>query len=138
MLLVCRCWLLVFVFFFKQKTAYEMRISDWSSECALPISGRRDERPSDLRDRLLSPRHHSDRGRPVSRLESHEGNPPQYGRGALGQSARQKGACRDQLRIGDHPDITAGYGFFRSEEHTSELQSLMRISYAVFRLKKKK
>src|SRR3546814_3549697 len=28
----------------------------------------------------------------------------------------------------------AGYG--RSEEHTSELQSLMRISYAVFRLKK--
>src|SRR3546814_294872 len=33
------------------------------------------------------------------------------------------------------------YGFFpsaRSEEHTSELQSLMRISYAVFCLKKKK
>src|SRR3546814_4506659 len=29
-------------------------------------------------------------------------------------------------------------GFFRSEEHTSELQSLMRISYAVFCLKKKK
>src|SRR3546814_3080345 len=27
---------------------------------------------------------------------------------------------------------------FRSEEHTSELQSLMRISYAVFRLKNKK
>src|SRR3546814_9921519 len=29
-------------------------------------------------------------------------------------------------------------GLFRSEEHTSELQSLMRISYAVFCLKKKK
>src|SRR3546814_4652160 len=29
-------------------------------------------------------------------------------------------------------------GFSRSEEHTSELQSLMRISYAVFCLKKKK
>src|SRR3546814_2408916 len=29
-------------------------------------------------------------------------------------------------------------GFPRSEEHTSELQSLMRISYAVFCLKKKK
>src|SRR3546814_9498301 len=28
--------------------------------------------------------------------------------------------------------------FFRSEEHTSELQSLMRISYAVFCLKKNK
>src|SRR3546814_2624519 len=32
---------------------------------------------------------------------------------------------------------TAGWGF-RSEEHTSELQSPMRISYAVFCLKKKK
>src|SRR3546814_8485925 len=30
------------------------------------------------------------------------------------------------------------YGPQRSEEHTSELQSLMRISYAVFCLKKKK
>src|SRR3546814_8670609 len=29
-------------------------------------------------------------------------------------------------------------GRFRSEEHTSELQSLMRISYAVFCLKKQK
>src|SRR3546814_1631150 len=27
---ICRCWL--FCFFFKQKTAYEMRISDWSSD----------------------------------------------------------------------------------------------------------
>src|SRR3546814_8145616 len=32
----------------------------------------------------------------------------------------------------------AGYTQFRSEEHTSELQSLMRIPYAVFCLKKKK
>src|SRR3546814_2094909 len=32
----------------------------------------------------------------------------------------------------------AGVRFGRSEEHTSELQSLMRISYAVFCLKKKK
>src|SRR3546814_4396619 len=34
--------------------------------------------------------------------------------------------------------IRAAYGLLRSEEHTSELQSLMRISYAVFCLKKKK
>src|SRR3546814_6160373 len=32
----------------------------------------------------------------------------------------------------------AALAFSRSEEHTSELQSLMRISYAVFCLKKKK
>src|SRR3546814_3606264 len=37
------------------------------------------------------------------------------------------------------PDLAAlvGYAQHRSEEHTSELQSLMRISYAVFCLKKK-
>src|SRR3546814_20598649 len=34
----------------------------------------------------------------------------------------------------DHPDLPV----VRSEEHTSELQSLMRISYAVLCLKKKK
>src|SRR3546814_8781156 len=48
----------------------------------------------------------------------------------------------------DHPAALGGsgvdgdnaphmYGKARSEEHTSELQSLMRISYAVFCLKKK-
>src|SRR3546814_8091703 len=35
------------------------------------------------------------------------------------------------------PFLTSALGL-RSEEHTSELQSLMRISYAVFCLKKKK
>src|SRR3546814_8191830 len=64
----------------------------------------------------------------------------------------------DGVRAGDHPgfpdlvfDLAAfdrvaggiklveqGIDRRRSEEHTSELQSLMRISYAVFCLKKKK
>src|SRR3546814_2964993 len=35
-------------------------------------------------------------------------------------------------------ELNAGLEKTRSEEHTSELQSLMRISYAVFCLKKKK
>src|SRR3546814_3907585 len=35
-------------------------------------------------------------------------------------------------------DRVVGAAIARSEEHTSELQSLMRISYAVFCLKKKK
>src|SRR3546814_7057133 len=35
-------------------------------------------------------------------------------------------------------EISPSVGGIRSEEHTSELQSLMRISYAVFCLKKKK
>src|SRR3546814_1377940 len=37
-----------------------------------------------------------------------------------------------------YPNITTRHSVMRSEEHTSELQSLMRISYAVFCLKKKK
>src|SRR3546814_4487849 len=37
----------------------------------------------------------------------------------------------------DRPAITSFFSTERSEEHTSELQSLMRISYAVFCLKKK-
>src|SRR3546814_8108042 len=37
--------------------------------------------------------------------------------------------------VADHRILPCG---IRSEEHTSELQSLMRISYAVFCLKKKK
>src|SRR3546814_4255861 len=36
-----------------------------------------------------------------------------------------------------HQTLAHGEPFVRSEEHTSELQSLMRISYAVFCLKKK-
>src|SRR3546814_8474599 len=40
--------------------------------------------------------------------------------------------CSDHLSVCDNPSHN-----LRSEEHTSELQSLMRISYAVFCLKKK-
>src|SRR3546814_3182087 len=47
------------------------------------------------------------------------------------------------LRPSVNFDLSVTYGYLdakydRSEEHTSELQSLMRISYAVFCLKKKK
>src|SRR3546814_6812337 len=49
----------------------------------------------------------------------------------LGHRGRQDVAARQLLGMTSH-------GRRRSEEHTSELQSLMRISYAVFCLKKKK
>src|SRR3546814_4488463 len=42
------------------------------------------------------------------------------------------------LTMADLPAVAALRAAVRSEEHTSELQSLMRISYAVFCLKKKK
>src|SRR3546814_8017535 len=45
-------------------------------------------------------------------------------------------AAVDTKRLAaDHPQT---YRKYRSEEHTSDLQSLMRISYAVFCLKNKK
>src|SRR3546814_5266211 len=43
----------------------------------------------------------------------------------------------DEVRAVDGIDLEIRRGETRSEEHTSELQSLMRISYAVFCLKKK-
>src|SRR3546814_6580668 len=51
----------------------------------------------------------------------------------------QDAAIGIDQRHGGHEQRKAGLaGENRSEEHTSELQSLMRISYAVFCLKKKK
>src|SRR3546814_4775763 len=49
--------------------------------------------------------------------------------GRIGRAALRSGAIGIGDAIAARPD--------RSEEHTSELQSLMRISYAVFCLKKK-
>src|SRR3546814_8553976 len=45
------------------------------------------------------------------------------------------GAVRIAFLMGQRPDRVTRH--WRSEEHTSELQSLMRTSYAVFCLKKK-
>src|SRR3546814_10437788 len=117
------------MFFFKQKTAYEMRISDWSSDVC----------SSDLG---LSPR---GQPRQHSHIARRAGSPlPQNG-------CRPGIHCRDPLPwphgkalVAGVPTLAAGRAASvirhrpgRSEEHTSELQSLMRISYAVFCLKKK-
>src|SRR3546814_2855972 len=59
---------------------------------------------------------------------------------------RRTGARQRPLRGGELPSLSLCHSREsgndkvgrRSEEHTSELQSLMRISYAVFCLKKKK
>src|SRR3546814_10184569 len=63
--------------------------------------------------------------------------PPSFSTARLSLIDRGFACAIAHIRGGD--DL--GYGWFlegkRSEEHTSELQSLMRISYAVFCLKKK-
>src|SRR3546814_6845155 len=69
----------------------------------------------------------------VGQLVQHEPDAPvcgrrqaQHGAGRAFQPAGQQGLGRLKIIL-----------LARSEEHTSELQSLMRISYAVFCLKKK-
>src|SRR3546814_9442348 len=63
-------------------------------------------------------------------------------RGGLGGAAARghgiRGGVRDGQRRAARQLSQRWHRFQRSEEHTSELQSLMRISYAVFCLKKKK
>src|SRR3546814_4462448 len=59
----------------------------------------------------------------------------QLGRPPMGAADRCGGAGAG---VGAKPDRWPARRLERSEEHTSELQSLMRISYAVFCLKKKK
>src|SRR3546814_7039087 len=108
------CLSYIFVFFFKQKTAYEMRISDWSSDVC----------SSDLFYHADTPTH-AIRAYDVDKTA-----------GTLAG-----GRLFHQFEHGNgRPDGGAvdAEGCYRSEEHTSELQSLMRISYAVFCLKKKK
>src|SRR3546814_7225990 len=129
-------------FFFKQKTAYERRISDWSSDVC----------SSDLYHR------HFVAGRPVfltlvchARMRSgcrsggarlraggwrraaamgvHAGDDLRVPAGTAGQARR--GRLQGSR---SHGAARAGAAD-RSEEHTSELQSLMRSSYAIFCLK---
>src|SRR3546814_5688910 len=104
-----------------------MRISDWSSDVC----------SSDLG--LL----HRTRGTvpaAARRSRRHDGQAVHLRPGAAGgqktadycgRRDRREPALGPDLGLHEHRDI-------RSEEHTSELQSLMRISYAVFCLKKKK
>src|SRR3546814_10522714 len=113
-----------FFFFFKQKTAYEMRISDWSSDvCSSDLSEFRAQ-PRRAALGQADHRHRADRVGPVAV------QPPSSG---AGRARPRRNSRSGRNRTGISGSSDSG----RSEEHTSELQSLMRISYAVFCLKKK-
>src|SRR3546814_1856433 len=86
------------------------------------------------------------RSSPDLRALEHEWTPP--GNVALQQSRGYAASHKYRQSLPDTPQEPTMYQDFneqfanatrqfRSEEHTSELQSLMRISYAVFCLKKK-
>src|SRR3546814_4702018 len=99
-----------------------MRISDWSSDVC----------SSDLSQRVVRAIRSAPSGSPAR-------NPQ-----ALDISMSPGAIPVSRARMPDTPamrpapsSISAAARPMRSEEHTSELQSLMRISYAVFCLKKK-
>src|SRR3546814_9646650 len=114
-----------------------MRISDWSSDvCSSDLH----ERSGEL----------GDRGADIARTEDAQHGPLllrwEEGRN-IGNAHRKRTAGQPHTKARKQ-HLREGRGIgkqeggdrrrqHRSEEHTSELQSLMRISYAVFCLKKK-
>src|SRR3546814_4234073 len=117
-----------------------MRISDWSSDVCSSDLGRRcgDEPGGGLAVRAAD--QPGVDGRTPRRRRSRRAPPGAVERGAdragFVGARRVAGMERVRLRLRLGSSIVAP-DLFRSEEHTSELQSLMRISYAVFCLKKK-
>src|SRR3546814_2273663 len=110
-----------------------MRISDWSSDvCSSDLDDLRRPARSSRRAHTRACRAARPGERVASQVEGSGWEQRRMGgdlrnlRGGVGASPESRGVRSDSAV----PP--------RSEEHTSELQSLMRISYAVFCLKKKK
>src|SRR3546814_2146291 len=145
-----------YVFFCKQKTAYEMRISDWSSDVC--SSDLRTERGGSIDRGYGQPALHV-ADHPIGRLEQALGDAALGGELRHQHEHRDGGECvarrsaerldleqpqrRHRAQRKEQTEYAADahgerHRHPRSEEHTSELQSLMRISSAVFCLKHKK
>src|SRR3546814_7860062 len=117
-----------YFFFFKQKTAYEMRISDWSSDvCSSDlIPSTSIEQSLDMKrkvERVISsfPQVQYVFSKTGTAEVASDPMPPNQLDGIV--------ILKPQEERHD-PDL-------RSDEHTSELQSQMRNSYAILCMKKK-
>src|SRR3546814_4632267 len=129
------CLLLCYVCFVQQKAAYEVRISDWSSDVC----------SSDLTRFYLTGASTNQRI-PGEVSKDTALNSPRSANPEWVRQDQQRNV--DSIRFANKTIVRLDqtrveFGAFsnwrhvdRSEEHTSELQSLMRISYAVFCLKK--
>src|SRR3546814_5387910 len=135
----------------KQKTAYELRISDWSSDVSssdLCVRRAMEFQPSfatsyfnygnALRLLHVLDKAHETYNKAVE-LEPERGE-FHHNQGLVYQEQGDHATALAKFRLANRltPDhLGLQFSLARSEEHTSELQSLMRISYAVFCLKKK-
>src|SRR3546814_1296613 len=131
---------------YKQKTAYEMRISDWSSDvCSSylcldrsPVIAERVRksgrnvvivRPVVTAESMITIRQHRAIGPFAVRVELTTNLSASWAAGRVRLDRNHTHVLRglDPVECAARKAHTG-----RSEEHTSELQSLMRISYAVF------
>src|SRR3546814_1493242 len=131
----------VFVFFFKQKTAYEMRISDWSSDvCSSDLLAPAPGHPAPFVKLFLEiwePRADLRRLYPLTTTLSRV----RYLRWLIAGGLEEYGVELAALPAGvrRHPMFQLAEMSVRrhrrppprSEAHTAELPSIMRISYAV-------
>src|SRR3546814_8523099 len=136
------------ILFFKQKAAYEMRISDWSSDvCSSDLFGaevadqaldRPGGRVAQRADRVaLDLLGDLEQRIDLARLGVAGTQPFHHAPHPAGAFAT-RGALAATLvlvKMRDATDRADDVGRLRSEEPTSELQSIMRLSYAVFCLK---
>src|SRR3546814_1745228 len=122
-------------FFFKQKTAYERRISDGSSDvCSSDLAWEAGE--WECADLTALFANFGDNAVSLGNIGRAKG--PFRWAARLAHYFNRNSRAGAMRNIRAHYDLGNDFYAQRSEEHTSELQSLMRISYAVFCLKKKK
>src|SRR3546814_2462939 len=131
-----------------------MRISDWSSTCALPICDALIAPSESFAQVLRDQRMNYDIGIWTRGVEQGVFNPGRRDMAwrrslgidddvpaiaFLGRLVMEKGldVFADAIDVLQRRGVPHKVVVIRSEEHTSELQSLMRNSYAVFCLKKK-
>src|SRR3546814_3975496 len=131
-------------FFFKQKTAYEMRISDWSSDvCSSDLHSHQNSHTFYLRYQGPLPAENDVKVDVTINevlcfpLQNRTIHRTYAGFDDLPEGPTIKVYAIEEVVI-EKLLALSNQARNRSEEHTSELQSLMRISYAVFCLKKKK
>src|SRR3546814_9654300 len=127
---------MVLFFFFKQKTAYEMRISDWSSDvCSsdlqIAAGGQHLAELDEQRAELLQRQAQALTARGVGLVRTRRYERPQQPR-----CRRQRGVFKKRVEAMAQRDAgnaqRARHRAHRPEEPTSELQSTMRHSAAVF------
>src|SRR3546814_1681417 len=135
---MARMWRLSFFFFSSRRRQTRCALVTGVQTCALPISAIASSSLSFSRGvRFISATPHARHRPALAQAVEREQHVVPQDRAVARKEARHRHAV-ETARRRHAPRRAQRKPQRRSEEHTSELQSLMRISYAVFCLKKKK